>query len=112
MGVKNNKKVNFHISDICGYEYTSKLTRMFHDIALSKTLNEEFRKRLTDNGKEIPIDFSIKLLTMGSWPFTQSFPLTLPKEFDQALHHFQEFYNEKHHGRKLTWLYSQSKVKK
>ena len=83
---------------------------MFHDIALSKTLNEEFRKRVVEDARDLGIDFSIKLLTMGSWPFTQSFPLNLPGAFDNALQHFNAFYNDKHHGRKLTWLYSQSKV--
>ena len=95
---------------MCGYEYTSKLTRMFHDIAISKALNDEFRKKVTEEQLEMNIDFSIKLLTMGSWPFTQSFSLNLPAEFDKALTHFNTFYDEKHHARKLTWLYSQSKV--
>ena len=27
-----------------GYEFTSKLAKMFQDIALSKTLNDEFKK--------------------------------------------------------------------
>lgn len=30
----------------CGFEYTSKLQRMFQDIGVSKDLNENFRKHL------------------------------------------------------------------
>ena len=30
----------------CGFEYTSKLQRMFQDIGLSKDLNEDFKKHL------------------------------------------------------------------
>lgn len=35
------------LKDACGYEYTSKLQRMFQDMALSKDLNDAYRERMT-----------------------------------------------------------------
>jgi cullin 1 len=46
---------------------------------------------------------------MGSWPFNQTFEMMIPPKFEETLNHFKIFYNEKHTGRTLTWLYSQSK---
>ena len=54
--------------------------------------------------------FSVKLLTMGSWPYNQTFTMEIPKVFEETLNNFTTFYHEKHTGRTLTWLYSQSKV--
>jgi hypothetical protein len=33
----------------CGFEYTSKLQRMFQDIGVSKDLNEQFKKHLLNS---------------------------------------------------------------
>lgn len=35
----------------CGYEYTSKLQRMFTDMSLSRDLNEKFKAHLEASGK-------------------------------------------------------------
>ena len=58
----------------------------------------------------INVPFSVKLLTMGSWPYNQTFTMEIPKVFEETLNNFTTFYHEKHTGRTLTWLYSQSKV--
>ena len=34
------------LQQACGFEYTSKLQRMFQDIGVSKDLNEQFKKHL------------------------------------------------------------------
>lgn len=36
----------------CGFEYTSKLQRMFQDVAVSKDLNETFRKETASEEKD------------------------------------------------------------
>ena len=36
--------------------------------------------------------------------------MEIPKVFEETLNNFTTFYHEKHTGRTLTWLYSQSKV--
>lgn len=64
----------------CGFEYTSKLQRMFQDIGVSKDLNEQFRKHLVNSNEPLDVDFSIQVLSSGSWPFQQSFTFQLPSE--------------------------------
>ena len=98
---------------------------MFQDISISKNLNKEYKTKCDENSNHPPIDlrfriymvnmldkplFSVKLLTMGSWPYNQTFTMEIPKVFEETLNNFTTFYHEKHTGRTLTWLYSQSKV--
>lgn len=35
------------LKDACGFEYTSKLQRMFQDMALCKDLNDQFKEKMT-----------------------------------------------------------------
>lgn len=97
------------LKQACGFEYTSKLQRMFQDIGVSKDLNESFRKHLTYSNEPLDIDFSIQVLSSGSWPFQQSFNFSLPTELERSIHRFTTFYSAQHSGRKLNWLYNMSK---
>jgi len=45
--------VNFLSQQACGFEYTSKLQRMFQDIGVSKDLNDKFKSHLVNAG---PLD--------------------------------------------------------
>ena len=49
------------LKQACGFEYTSKLQRMFQDIGVSKDLNENFRRHLSNTGEPLDIDFSIQV---------------------------------------------------
>ena len=40
----------FPVQQACGFEYTSKLQRMFQDIGVSKDLNDKFKSHLTNTG--------------------------------------------------------------
>lgn len=93
----------------CGFEYTSKLQRMFLDVGVSKDLNETFKKHIETKEQSLNIDFYIMVLSSGSWPFQQCLPLTLPAELEKSYQRFTEFYSNQHSGRKLSWLYSMSK---
>ncbi|KOC68754.1 Cullin-1 [Habropoda laboriosa] len=83
------------LKQACGFEYTSKLQRMFQaTISL------------------LPINICqnyIKVLSSGSWPFQQSFTFSLPTELERSVHRFTTFYSSQHSGRKLNWLYNMSK---
>lgn len=68
------------LKQACGYEYTIKLQRMFQDIGISKDLNDKFRQRIKSSEQSNEIDFSIQVLSSGSWPFNQSFNFSLPSE--------------------------------
>ncbi|XP_013794364.1 cullin-1-like [Limulus polyphemus] len=97
------------LKQACGFEYTSKLQRMFQDIGVSKDLNEQFRKHLATSSEPLDLDFSIQVLSSGSWPFQQSFTFALPQELERSVQRFSMFYGSQHSGRKLHWLYNMSK---
>ncbi|KAJ3594583.1 hypothetical protein NHX12_003890 [Muraenolepis orangiensis] len=96
------------LKQACGFEYTSKLQRMFQDIGVSKDLNEQFKKHLV-NSETLDLDFCIQVLSSGSWPFQQSCSFALPSELERSYQRFTAFYASRHSGRKLTWLYHLSK---
>lgn len=93
------------LKQTCGYEYTIKLQRMFQDIGLSKDLNNNFRQHLKEKNIVQEIDFSIEVLSSGSWPFHQSSDFLLPSDLESSVQHFNTFYATRHSGRKLNWLY-------
>lgn len=97
------------LKQACGFEYTSKLQKMFQDIGISKDLNERFREYSKSVSNEI--DFSIQVLSSGSWPFNQNldFNFSLPSELERSVHRFTNFYTGLHSGRKLNWLYNMCK---
>lgn len=47
------------LKQACGFEYTSKLQRMFQDIGVSKDLNDQFKKQSSTEKSDI--DFSIQV---------------------------------------------------
>lgn len=97
------------LKQACGFEYTSKLQRMFQDIGVSKDLNERFKRHLTNSAEPLDMDFSIQVLSFGSWPFPQSGNFSLPSELERSVQRFTTFYSSQHSGRKLHWLYGMSK---
>lgn len=56
----------------CGFEYTTKLQRMFQDVGLAKDMNDDFRQWLTrqEIAEPMKVDFYMLILSSGSWPFT------------------------------------------
>lgn len=97
------------LKQACGFEYTSKLQRMFQDIGVSKDLNEAFRKHVSSSKMPHDIDFSIQVLSSGSWPFQYLLSFSLPSELERSVQRFTQFYSAQHSGRKLNWLYNMSK---
>lgn len=96
------------LKQACGFEYTSKLQRMFQDIGVSKDLNDKFKSHLANTGA-LDLDFTIQVLSSGSWPFQQSAPFSLPAEMERSHQRFTTFYSSQHSGRKLHWVYHMSK---
>ncbi|CAM4870034.1 unnamed protein product [Rotaria socialis] len=108
------------LKQICGYEFTGKLARMFQDIKVSDDLNTEFLDYLKSELSSttanqtmtnlIGLDFNIYVLQANSWPVTQSAANTfiLPHLLEKPLHMFESFYGKKYSGRKLCWMYNLS----
>jgi hypothetical protein len=99
------------LKQACGYEYTSKLQRMFNDMALSSDINEKFKeyleqKSLSNGG----VDFNILILTAVSWPLAgQSSTFNVPQELEKCVNNFLSYYNNQYMGRKVNWLHHLSK---
>lgn len=95
------------LKQVCGYEFTAKLQRMFTGIGVSNEQREKFNQYLRKNNLELGISFSIYILQVGSWPLGQS-PITnfaLPSIFEKSVKAFEEYYYSTFNGRVLTWLY-------
>ncbi|KAI7862751.1 Cullin [Spinellus fusiger] len=101
------------LKEACGFEYTSKLQRMLTDMSLSKELNDQF-KELVHQGIQGPnsnVDFTILVLGAGSWPLSApSTDFNIPEDLVKVYDRFQKFYQNKHSGRKLNWLFQLSKA--
>lgn len=120
------------LKEACGFEYTNKLQRMFTgsfprfyrlpfgphntklrcatDVSLSKDLTDQFKERMEQNHDDMDISFSVMVLGTNFWP--QTAPTTgylVPAEIQPTYDRFQKYYQQKHSGRKLTWLWQYSK---
>ncbi|EPY52785.1 Cullin 1 [Schizosaccharomyces cryophilus OY26] len=96
------------LKEVCGFEYTSKLQRMFQDISLSQELTDSFRQ-LPEMQKS-PIDFYAMVLGTSFWPLTaSSSSFHIPPELKSLYERFESYYNTCHSGRKLSWLFHLSK---
>lgn len=97
------------LKEACGFEYTNKLQRMFQDMQISKDLNsnfKEFETNLQDDESTAMVDASYSILGTGFWPLVPpNTDFSPPPEIVKAYERFQKFYNQKHSGRKLTWLW-------
>ena len=59
---------------------------------------------------DIAIDFSIVVLSANFWPLKPSgHDFIIPAEILSVHDHFTKYYQQKHCGRKLTWLWNYSK---
>jgi len=98
------------LKQACGYEYTSKLQRMFNDMSLSGDINEKFKEYVEAKSLDNKVEFGVLVLTAGSWPLTaQTSTFNVPQEVEACVSNFVAYYNSQHHGRKLSWLHHLSK---
>ncbi|KAH9447493.1 hypothetical protein Pst134EB_021510 [Puccinia striiformis f. sp. tritici] len=101
------------LKDQCGYDYTAKMQRMFSDMALCKDLNDQFKERMTQthDASDLSVDFHALALATGSWPLqAPTTGLTIPIELAPTYERFSLYYQNKHSGRKLTWLWQLSRM--
>ncbi|KAF8914411.1 Cullin [Gymnopilus junonius] len=98
------------LKEACGFEYTNKLQRMFTDMSLSKDLTDSFKERMAQNHDDMDITFSIMVLGTNFWPLNPPpHDFVIPVEILPTYDRFQKYYQTKHSGRKLTWLWNYSK---
>ncbi|EGT34757.1 CBN-CUL-1 protein [Caenorhabditis brenneri] len=97
------------LKSMCGYEYTARLSKMVNDTQVSKDLTTDFKEKKAQQLGEKPIEFNVLVLSSGSWPTFPTSNLTLPAQLYKTIEIFNEYYHEKFNGRRLTWVYSQSR---
>ncbi|CAF3561870.1 unnamed protein product [Adineta steineri] len=105
----NEELVITKLKEACGFEYSSKLQRMFQDIRISTHLIEEFKKDCEIKGKDIIDGFGVMVLTSNAWPFRSPSAFSLPNQLQPTYSFFTEFYTKKHSGRKLELIHEHSK---
>ncbi|KAB1281181.1 Cullin-2 [Camelus dromedarius] len=97
------------LKQACGYEFTSKLHRMYTDMSVSADLNNKFNNfiKSQDTAIDLGISFQIYVLQAGAWPLTQapSSTFAIPQELEKSVQMFELFYSQHFSGRKLTWLH-------
>ncbi|KPM06994.1 cullin-2-like protein [Sarcoptes scabiei] len=103
------------IKAVCGYEFTSKLQRMFTDVKVCDDFMVGFQKHLLNSNIKFPMSFHAYILQACAWPFSQT-PVSsfnIPICFEKAVNEFENFYLNKFNGRKLNWIFnvSQGEVK-
>jgi cullin 3 len=103
-----------------GNNFTLKLEAMFKDMTISEELTSGFKKHVEGLGDKDPtrIELSMSVLTSMTWPLESmgSAAATggdedgarpqcnFPQVIDRIKRGFEKYYNEKHSGRRLTWL--------
>ena len=92
------------LKEACGFEYTSKIQRMFTEAGLSKELNDRFQESGMQQNKEL--SFYSFVLTSGVWPLqAPQTDFLVPAELQSTYDEFTRFYHKQHTHRQLAWLW-------
>lgn len=79
-------------------------------MSLSKDLTDQFKERMQQNHDDNDINFSIMVLGTNFWPLNApSHEFIIPNDILPVYDRFTKYYQQKHSGRKLTWLWNYSK---
>lgn len=84
----------------CGSGFTAKLEGMFRDVELSRDVMTSFRESLPAQSE---VELSVRVLTQGFWPSYPAVEVNLPEEVDMLRRSFNDYYTNKHNGRRLRW---------
>ncbi|KFM65638.1 Cullin-5, partial [Stegodyphus mimosarum] len=89
-------------------DYVNKLARMFQDVNINKDLNQHFKDLHRNSGSWVG-SFNMKILNAGAWARgSERVQVSLPLEFEDFIPEVEEFYRQKHSGRKLQWYHHMS----
>lgn len=94
------------LKEACGFEYTSRIQRMFTEASLTKELNDRFHDWRSQQHFDTGMPFYAFVLTSGIWPLqTIATDFIVPAELKQTYQDFMEFYQRAHAHRQLSWLW-------
>jgi cullin 1 len=98
------------LKQMCGFEYTSKLQRMYTDTTVSKELTQTFKREVNEKNIDLQhVDLSVMILAHGVWPFQFMETCSIPPILQNVMDKFSAFYIARHTGRKLTFLQHMSR---
>lgn len=96
----------------CGSQFTHNLEQMFKDQEVGKEELAAYKewRRSSDRADNLTkIDLSVNVLSASAWPSYPDEPaVALPAGVLENLQHFEQYYKNKHEGRRLTWKHSLS----
>jgi len=81
-------------------------------MSLSKDLTDQFRERIEQSGDDTGANVIITVMVLHGlfWPLNApTHDITIPREILSTCERFTRYYQNKHSGRKLTWLWNYSK---
>ncbi|TPX49800.1 hypothetical protein SeMB42_g00608 [Synchytrium endobioticum] len=104
--VDAEKSMLIRLKTECGAGFTSKLEGMFKDIELSKDIMGSFNASSKHKSQLGNLDLSVNVLTASNWPTYPPAEAVLPAEMEMAQNVFKSYYEERHSGKKLTWVNS------
>ncbi|CAE7677884.1 CUL3A, partial [Symbiodinium sp. CCMP2456] len=94
----------------CGQQSIQKLASMFTDMALSDQLQEEYMKA-SHSGSPGGVTHEVRVLQTNAWPEkAHDVPVIPCPEMTTCITAYEAFYNSKHNGRKLRWIYNMGSV--
>uniref|UniRef100_A0A0R3S5F6 Cullin-2 n=1 Tax=Elaeophora elaphi TaxID=1147741 RepID=A0A0R3S5F6_9BILA len=117
------------LKQACGFEFTSKLSRMFTDVGLSNELTDKFISHCAVSNVTLNVQMTVLILQAGAWPLSapsstpvssadgkdstaavQTTGFIIPPILLPSIEHFEKYYQASHNGRKLTWLFNLASV--
>lgn len=79
-------------------------------MSLSKDLSDSFKERMDHSTNDAGISFNVLVLGTNFWPLSPpNHEYAIPRGLRSTYDHFQAYYQTKHSGRRLTWLWNYSK---
>eukprot|EP00930_Biecheleria_cincta_P062765 TRINITY_DN4820_c0_g1_i1.p1 TRINITY_DN4820_c0_g1~~TRINITY_DN4820_c0_g1_i1.p1 ORF type:complete len:762 (+),score=158.73 TRINITY_DN4820_c0_g1_i1:55-2340(+) len=94
----------------CGQQAIQKLVSMFADMSLSDQLQEEYGK-CSHGGSPGGVSHDVRVLQTNAWPEKADETNVVPcAEMLSCMQAFESFYQAKHTGRKLRWMYNMGSV--
>ena len=98
-----------------GNTFTQRIEAMFRDMTVSEDLTSQYKSHVAQLGDPDPqrADIEVNVLTSTMWPLEAMAPsynegedrprCNFPPQIERVKQGFENFYLDKHSGRKLTW---------
>lgn len=87
----------------CGANFTHNLESMFKDMDLAREEMKAYNELLLQNDRKPPVEIAVNVLSVAAWPTYADIPVNIPTSILQSQSDFENYFKDKHVGRKLSW---------